>query len=139
MPRVSRLAAAAVALVLLAGGAQAVAKSVSRAPRFHHRAMTAQQIRKAARANRVIVILKRQQRGRLATAAGVKARASVQRAQRRPLLAGIARSGGKVTREFTVLNAFAAQVSTAERAKLAADRSVASVVPDALVTQPQPD
>src|SRR4051794_40427821 len=110
MPRVSRLAVAAVALLLLAGGGQALAKSASRAPRFHHRAMSARQIRRAARASRVIVILKRQQRGRLAGAASVKARASAQRAQRRPLLASIARSGGSVTRQFTVLNAFAAQV-----------------------------
>ena len=139
MPRVSRLVAAAVALLLLAGGAQAVAKSVDRAPRFQHRAMSAKQIRRAARINRVIVVLKRQQRGRLATTASVKARASAQARQRRPLFASIARSGGAVTRQFTVLNAFAAQVSDAERARLANNPSVASVVADAVVTQPQPD
>jgi Subtilase family/Peptidase inhibitor I9 len=138
MPRGSRLAAAAVALLLLAGGAQALAKSVERAPRLQH-AMSAKQIRRLARANRVIVVLKRQQRGRLATAASVKARAAVQRSQRRPLLASVARSGGAVTHQFTVLNAFSAQVSNAERARLASDPSVASVVPDALVTESQPD
>ncbi|MGZ6637262.1 MAG: S8 family peptidase [Solirubrobacteraceae bacterium] len=139
MPRGLRLAVAVVAVLLLAGAAETVAKSVNRAPRFHHRAMSAQQIRRAARANRIIVVLKSQQRGRLATAASVRARASTQRAQRRPLIASINRSGGAVTRQFTVLNAFAAQVSDAEKARLASDPSVASVVPDALVTESQPD
>ncbi len=37
-----------------------------------------------------------------------------------------------------MLNAFAAKVSSAERARLASDPSVAWVVPDALVTEPQP-
>ena len=139
MLRGSRLVVAAVALLLLAGAAETVAKSVNRAPRFHHRAMSAKQIRRAARANRVIVVLKSQQSGRLATVASVRARASAQRAQRRPLIASINRSGGAVTRQFTVLNAFAAQVSSAEKARLASDPSVASVVPDALVTESQPD
>jgi hypothetical protein len=139
MSRGLRLAVAVVAVFLLVGGAETVAKSVSRAPRFHHRAMSAQRVRRVARANRVIVVLKRQQRGRLATVASVRARASAQRAQRRPLIASIARSGGTVTRRFTVLNAFAAQVSNAEKARLASDSSVASVVPDALVTEPQPE
>ena len=139
MPRVSRLAAAVAALFLLAAGAATAAKSMRHGPRFHHRAMSAQQIRRAARANRVIVVLKSQQGGRLATAASVKARASAQRAQRRPLIASIARSGGAVTRQFTVLNAFAAQVSSAEKARLTSDPAVAEVVPDALVTEPQPD
>jgi hypothetical protein len=139
MSRVFKLAATAVAVLLLAGAADTVAKSINRAPRLHHyRAMSAQQIRRAARANRVIVVLKSQQRGRLATVASVKARASAQQALRRPLIASISRSGGAVTHQFTVLNAFAAQVSNAERARLASDPSVASVVPDALVTEPQP-
>jgi hypothetical protein len=129
----------AVALLLLAGGAQALAKTVNRAPRVHHRVLTAKQLRRAARANRVIVVLKRQQRGRLASTASVKARASAQRAQRRPLLASIARSGGAVTREYTVLNAFAARVSSSEKARLASDPSVAAVMPDALVATPQQD
>lgn len=139
MSRVSRLAVAAVTLLLLAGGADTFAKSNHRASRLHHyRAMSAQQIRRAARANRVIVILKRQQRGRLATVASVKARASAQAALRRPLIASIGRSGGAVTHQFTVLNAFVAQVSNAERARLASNPNVASVVPDGLVTAPQP-
>jgi hypothetical protein len=139
MSRVSRFAVVAVTLLLLAGGADTFAKSSHRARRLHHhRAMSAQQIRRAARANRVIVVLKSQQHGRLATAASVKARASAQRALRRPLIASVGRSGGAVTHQFTVLNAFVAQVSNAERARLASDPSVASVVPDGLVTQSQP-
>jgi hypothetical protein len=114
---VSRLAVVAVSLVLLAGSAVTFAKSIHRAPRLHHyRAMSAQGIRRAARPNRVIVVLKSQQSGRLASAASVGARARLQRAERRPLIASIGRSGGAVTHQFTVLNAFAAQVSNAERA-----------------------
>ena len=139
MSRGLRLAAAVAALLLVAGGAETVAKSINGAPRLHHyRAMSVRQIRRAARAIRVIVVLKRQQSGRLASVASVRARASVQRAQRRPLIASIARSGGAVTHQFTVLNAFVAQVSNAERARLASDPSVASVVPDGLVTPPPP-
>src|SRR5262249_54872992 len=41
------------------------------------------------------------------------------------------------TRAYTVLNAFAAQVSNTEKAQLAQDPSVASVVPDAVVAMPQ--
>jgi hypothetical protein len=71
--------------------------------------------------------------------ASVRARASVQRAQRRPLIASVSRSGGAVTHQFTVLNAFSARVSNAEKSSLASNPSVASVVPDALVTESQPD
>ena len=124
---------------MLAGAAATVAKTVNRTPRFHHRALSAQQIRRVARANRVIVVLGSQQSGRLATAASVRARATAQRAIRRPLIASITRSGGAVTHQFTVLNAFSAQVSTAEKARLAASPSVAAVMPDALVTESQPD
>ena len=139
MSKVSRLAVAAVTLLVLAGAAATVAKTVNRTPRFHHRALSAQQIRRVARTNRVIVVLKSQQRGRLATAASVRARATAQRAMRRPLIASVTRSGGAVTHQFTVLNAFAAQVSNAEKARLAASPAVASVLPDALVTESQPD
>src|SRR5262249_4642826 len=122
-----RVVAAMVALLLIAEAAETVAKSVNRAPRFHHRAMSAQQIRRAARANRVIVMLKSQQNGRLAGVASVKAQTAVQRAQRRPLIASVQGSGGAVTRQFTVLNAFAAQVSNAEKARLAGNPTVTSV------------
>ena len=89
--------------------------------------------------SRVIVVLRHQQRGRLATASSVHARRAVQARQRRPLLASIARSGGSVTRSYTVLNAFSARVSGTEKARLAADPQVAAVVPDAVVTMPRPD
>src|SRR5689334_5895331 len=111
MPRVPRLVALATAVLVLAGGAQALARGAGHhALRFHHRALTVEQIRRDARMSRVIVVLSHQQRGRLATASSVHARRAVQARQRRPLLASIARSGGSVTRSFTVLNAFSARV-----------------------------
>jgi hypothetical protein len=87
----------------------------------------------------VIVVLKHQQRGKLASASSVKARAAAQRRQRRPLIARISSAGGKVTRQFTTLNAFAATVSPAQQAQLNQDSSVAAVVPDQVVALPQQD
>jgi hypothetical protein len=94
-------------------------------------------LRAAGRSHRVIVVLKRQQRGRLASASSVRARASAQARQRRPLIARITRAGGKVTHQYTTLNAFAATISSATQSQLASDPSVATVLPDALVTPAQ--
>src|ERR1700755_1549286 len=87
MSRVSKVAVAAAILLLLAGGAQTFAKSIHLTLRFHHRAVRAKQIRRVPRATRFIVVLKAQQRGPLATASSVAARARAQRALRQPLIA----------------------------------------------------
>jgi hypothetical protein len=134
MPRVSRFVGAVLAVLLLAGATQAWAK----VPHFRH-GLTKARVQRDARANRVIVVLRAQHRGRLATAASVRARASVQAREQRALVARVAASGGAVTRRFTTLNAFAATVSSGTRAALASDPSVAAVVPDALVTLPSQD
>jgi hypothetical protein len=134
MPRVSRFVGAVLAVLMLAGATQALAK----VPHFRH-GLTKARVLRDARANRVIVVLRAQHRGRLATAASVRARASVQAREQRALVARVAASGGAVTRRFTTLNAFAANVSGATRAALASDPSVAAVVPDALVTLPDQD
>src|SRR5690242_13786177 len=114
MSRVVRRVASVVVVLLLAGGAQALAKSIAGHTRFHH-ALSAKQIHHVARANRVIVVLKTQRRGRLATAASVRARSAAVRRQQRPLVASVARAGGAVTHRFTTLNAFSARISNAER------------------------
>ncbi len=54
------------------------------------------------------------------------------------LQASVRKSGGKVTRTYSTVNAFAATVSKAERAKLAANSSVAQVLPDTFVRRPNP-
>jgi hypothetical protein len=117
-------------VLVLVGGAQALGA----VPTFHH-GLTRAQIRRTARSTqRVIVVMKTQQRGKLASAASVRSRSATQARQRRPLLAHIAASGGSVRRQFTVLNGFAATVSSSEQKHLAADPSVAAVIPDSTIT-----
>src|SRR4051794_10749775 len=132
MSRVPRLLVLLVAVSALALAAPALAKI----PTFH-RGLPPGKVTRASR--HVIVVLKHQQRGALASASSVKARASAQARQRRPLIAKISSAGGKVTRQFTTLNAFAATVSQAQQAQIGQDPSVAAVVPDQVVTIPQQD
>ena len=135
IPRL-RLLAFAAGVIALAGGSQALGAG----PGFSsfHRGLSRAQVLSTARAtNRVIVVLKSQQRGRLASASSVRSRRAVQARQRRPLIAGIRASGSSVTRQFTVLNGFAATVSTSEAKRLAADPGVAAVIPDATIAPAQ--
>src|SRR4051812_36547530 len=99
MQRVPRLVVPALAVLALAGGTQALGA----VPRFHHGLSKAQVLRAARASHRVIVVLKAQPRGKLASSSAVKARNAAQARQRRPLIARINRSGGSVTRQYTVL------------------------------------
>jgi hypothetical protein len=63
----------------------------------------------------------------------VSTRRAAQARQRRSLIAGITASGSRVTRQYTVLNGFAATVSAAEQARLTDAPGVAAVIPDGLV------
>ena len=134
MPRVSRVVGAVLAVLVLAGATQAWAKM----PHFRH-GLTKAHVLRDVRASRVVVVLRTQHRGRLATVASVRARASLQARERRALIARVTNSGDAVTRRYTTLNAFAATVSSGARAALASDPSVAAVIPDAMVTLPTPD
>jgi hypothetical protein len=134
MPRVARVVGAVLAVLMLAGVTQAWAK----VPHFRH-GLTKERVLRDARAYRVVVVLRSQHRGRLATVASVKARRREQERERRALIARITASGGAVTRRYTTLNAFAATVSSGTRAALASDSRVAAVVPDAMVTLPSQD
>jgi hypothetical protein len=131
MPRAGRLVVAVLVVLGLAGATQAGA----RMPRFHH-AVAKSRVLRDARASRVVVVLKTQHRGRLATAAGVRARVNLQARERRGLIARVSASGGAVTRRYTTLNAFAATISASTRAALTADPRVAAVIPDVTVTLP---
>jgi hypothetical protein len=130
MKRIPRWVAPAVAVLALAGSAQALGAM----PSFHRGLSRAQVLRTARASHRVIVVLKSQQRGRLDSASRVSTRRAVQALQRKSLIAGIHASGSSVTRQFTVLNGFAATVSTKVQKRLAADPNVAAVIPDAMVT-----
>src|SRR4051812_50056254 len=112
MARVPRVLVVLVAISALASAAPALAKR----PTFH-RGLSPGKVQRASR--HVIVVLKRQQHGPLATASSVKARAAAQARQRRPLIARISSAGGAGTRQFTTLNAFAATGSPHQQAPLA--------------------
>jgi hypothetical protein len=141
------LAAVALLAVLVLGGAGG---ALAKAPRHlgvrlhlgakpqHHRLSTAH-VRRATRvvSQRVIVVLRNQHRAHPASAAGLHTRSRLEAADRRPLLAKVRHSGGRVTRQFRALNAFAATVSGAERSRLKSDPAIAAVVPDAVVRLPQ--
>jgi len=138
MKRIPRWVAPAVAVLALAGSAQALGA----VPSFHvpsfHRGLSRPQILSTARAShRVIVVLKSQQTGRLDSASSVRTRRAAQALERQSLIAGIDASGSSVTRQFTVLNGFAASVTADVQKRLAAAPGVAAVIPDAMVTPTQ--
>jgi hypothetical protein len=129
MQRIPRRVAPALVVLALAGATQALGA----VPKFH-RGLSRSQIAQTARATqRVIVVMKSQQTGRLATPRSVNARRAVQLRQRGPLMARVAAAGSHVTRQFTVMNGFAATVSAAEKNRLVANPNVAAVIPDAAI------
>jgi len=87
----------------------------------------------------VIVLLKNQHSDLPATAADAGRRAQVTNSDQAPLVARAKSHGGKDFRQLHVANAFATAVPSSEAAALAADPSVAAVVPDKLVKAPSLD
>jgi hypothetical protein len=80
----------------------------------------------------VIVILKNQHTDLNARTAKA-ARQQVTRNDQAPLVDGAKRSGASNVKSFSVINGFAAKVSSSEAASLRADPTVAAVVPDRMV------
>ena len=136
MHRIPRLVIPAIAVLALAGTAQALGGGA--APRFHRGLSRAQILQTARATHHVIVVMKAQQRGRLASPASVRTRRAVQATERRSLMARVGASGVSVTRRYTVLNGFAAIVSADAQKRLAADPAVAAVIPDAAIKPAQP-
>src|ERR1700754_4185185 len=102
MPRVPRVVVPAVAVLAMAG---ITAQAGAKLPTFRRGALPGAVQRAARTANkRVIVVLKDQARGSLATASDVKARAAAEKRQRAPIIAKIADAGGDVTQQYTTLN-----------------------------------
>jgi Subtilase family/Peptidase inhibitor I9 len=87
----------------------------------------------------VIVLLKNQHAELPATAATVGRRAQATDRDQAPLVAKAKSRGGKDFRQLHVANAFATTVPASEAAALAADPSVAAVVPDKVVQAPARD
>lgn len=84
----------------------------------------------------VIVLLKNQHSELPASAADAGRRVQVTNSDQAPLVARAKSHGGKDFRQLHVANAFATAVPAAEAAALAADPSVAAVVPDKLIKAP---
>jgi subtilase family protein/peptidase inhibitor I9 len=131
----------AIGSVVLAGSAVAATSAPRLRGTPRHRALSAQRIGHDAKAvsGHVVVIMRNQHRTLLASASSQRARAAIIARERAPLLRQIRRSGGRVTRQFRVLNAFAATVSKAQASRLASNPNVAKVLPDTTVTIPRND
>jgi hypothetical protein len=129
---------------ILIAGVAATGVTLASAPARHaptprYRGLSkARVLRDARGSSRVIVVMRSQHRALPATRRLVAARVRAVRAEQAPLVAQVARSGGSVSHQFTVLNGFSARVSKAEAARLSANRAVAQVVPDAVIRLPQP-
>ncbi len=85
---------------------------------------------------RVIVVLRDQLRSLPSTRAHVRARIAAEASADAVIEARVARSGGRVYRRYRALNAFAADVTSAERSALASSPDVAQVIPDVVVRLP---
>ena len=139
------LCAAALLAFVLIGLGVAVAQSPARAPAHSRTALTARMsVRKAralsrATSSRVIVILRNQYFAIPATKTPDRAaRCSAERLGNARIVTQVQRSGGRVYRTYHALNAFAATVSSNERAALQQDAAVAQVMPDTIVQLPAP-
>ncbi|MBV9914872.1 MAG: S8 family serine peptidase [Solirubrobacterales bacterium] len=121
--------------VLGAGGAALAAPG-----RRHRPGLSVAQV-KAAQSTapaRVIVLLRNQHANLPPSPKRIGQRRAVLRHDQTPLQASVARSGGRVTRTYGTVNAFAATVSRDERNRLAASSAVAEVLPDVFVRRPDP-
>ena len=128
------------AISLLVGVLAAGGVAVAAATGKRHRGLSLAQVQAAQSSSptRVIVLLRNQHTNLPPTRSRLSARHGALQQDQSSLQASVKSSGGKVTRTYTAVNAFAATVSKAERAKLAANSSVAQVFPDTVVRRPNP-
>ncbi len=106
-----------------------------------HPGLSTAQVERARRrvTSRVIVVLRNQHRRLPANRRHVASRIRAEAADQASLTAEVASTGGRVTRRYRALNAFAATVSKAEASRLAANPAVARVIPDHVIKLPQFD
>ena len=91
-----------------------------------------------ATSSRVIVILRNQYLAIPATKRRIGARVRAERLGNTRIMTQVRHSGGHVYRTYHALNAFAATVSSNERAALQKDAAVKQIVPDTIVQLPAP-
>ena len=84
----------------------------------------------------VIVMLKNQHADTPATKNKVQARKSLVKRDQSPFLAELKQVKAANVKTYSLINGFAAQVTAAEAARLAADPTVASVTPDRVIPRP---
>jgi len=87
---------------------------------------------------RVIVLLRNQHLNLPPTRRLIHARMTALRSDQAPLESLVRRAGGRITDSYRTFNAFAAILSRSERSRLAANPSVAEILPDAYVPAPDP-
>jgi hypothetical protein len=124
------VAAIVVASVSVAGA------SVRARPQKLTRALAAQLSRNVNQ--HVIVIMKGQLRQARVGSRAAALRIAQVKAEQAPLLAQLRQVHATRIKTFQLLNSFSATVSKAERARLAANPSVASVIPDVTIHGPAP-
>ncbi len=128
---------------LLAGIGVALAGSARRTgpyARGAHGGLRAKTVTAKASTNaeRVIVILRNQVKAIPATRSRTSARIKAESRASGTLLRQVSTAGGRITRRYHALNAFAATVSPSEQAALSRSADVAQVIPDTVVTLPTP-
>ena len=128
---------AGVALTLTASAAASAAASRARTPPTS--AVLAKRTLAARPDQRVIVLLKAQFHAALAGSHAATVRADEIRAEQQPLLDQLRASHARQVRVYSLVNSFAATVSRAERARLAANPAVARVIPDSTISLTMPD
>ncbi len=129
-----------VAISLLVGVLAAGGVAVAAATRPRHRGLSLAQVQSGQSGSpaRVIVLLRNQHANLPPTRGRLSARHGAIQQDQSSLQSSVRKSGGKVTRTYSTVNAFAATVSKTERAKLAANSAVAQVLPDTFVRRPNP-
>lgn len=132
------LVAALVAASLTAGGIATARTTRTARPRHH--GLSAARVRAAQSKSpaRVIVLLRNQNKSLPPSPRLMRARRAAVASEQAPLQASVRSAGGRITHSFHAVNAFSAVVTPAERSRLAADRSVAAVLPDSWVPAPAP-
>jgi hypothetical protein len=129
-----------IAISLLVGVLALGGVAVAAASRHRHRGLSLAQVQGAQSSSpaRVIVLMRNQYANLPPTRGHLSARHGAIQQNQSSLQASVRSSGGKVTRTYSTVNAFAATVSKTERAKLAANSAVAQVLPDTFVHRPNP-
>jgi hypothetical protein len=135
MPRLfaSRPLAVAVALSTALVGAVSLSAGSATAAANPHTMSAAQVKAYSAGPTRAVIVELANQHSDLAASSDVGARAAAVGSEQAPFLSELTTVHATRVKSFSLINAFAATVTTAEASHLASEPGVAAVVPDLLV------